>query len=114
MRPETPTKAELKARIAELEAEGQRIDADWVRRCQLLQDDRSRAEAELAKWKDMANAQAKDALDEVRSLEAEVALRDRMLRDIIERIALTPERWNGRTTEEVLADLKARAQEPSA
>ena len=42
--------------------------------------------------------------------EAEVALRDRMLRDIIERIALTPERWNGWTTEEVLADLRARAE----
>ena len=43
--------------------------------------------------------------------EAEVALRDRMLRDIIERIALTPERWNGWTTEEVLTDLRARADE---
>jgi hypothetical protein len=42
--------------------------------------------------------------------EAEVALRDRMLRDIIERIALTPERWNGWTTEEVLTDLRARAE----
>lgn len=31
----------------------------------------------------------------IAALEAEVALRDRMLRDIIERIALTPERWNG-------------------
>lgn len=38
--------------------------------------------------------------------EAEVALRDRML----ELIALTPERWNGWTTEEVLADLRARAE----
>ncbi len=46
--------------------------------------------------------------------EAEVALRDRMLRDIIERIALTPERWNGWTTEEVLADLRARAEKEAA
>jgi len=46
----------------------------------------------------------------IAALEAEVALRDRMLRDIIERIALTPERWNGWTTEEVLADLRARAE----
>ena len=41
-----------------------------------------------------------DAL--ITALEAEVALRDRMLRDIIERIALTPERWNGRTTRSTL------------
>jgi len=46
--------------------------------------------------------------------EAEVALRDRMLRDIIERIALTPERWNGWTTEEVLTDLRARAEKEAA
>ena len=46
----------------------------------------------------------------IESLLDEVALRDRMLRDIIERIALTPERWNGWTTEEVLADLRARAE----
>lgn len=49
--------------------------------------------------------------DRAEQAEAEVALRDRMLRDIIERIALTPERWNGWTTEDVLADLRARAQE---
>ena len=50
-------------------------------------------------------------LDRAEQAEAEVALRDRMLRDIIERIALTPERWNGWTTEEVLTDLRARAEE---
>lgn len=33
-----------KCALAELEAEGQRIDADWARRCQLLQDDRAKAE----------------------------------------------------------------------
>jgi hypothetical protein len=43
-------------------------------------------------------------------LVAALALRDLMLRDIIERIALTPERWNGWTTEEVLTDLRARAE----
>ena len=48
--------------------------------------------------------------DKLKQAEAEVALRDRMLRDIIERIALTPERWNGWTTEEVLADLRAQAE----
>lgn len=45
--------------------------------------------------------------------EAEVAVRDRMLKDIIERIALTPERWNGWTTQEVLTDLRARAEDPT-
>ena len=47
----------------------------------------------------------------IAELQAEVALRDRMLRDIIERIALTPERWSGWTTKEVLADLRERAGE---
>ena len=31
-----------------------------------------------------------------------------MLRYVIERVALTPERWSGWTTSEVLADLEAR------
>jgi len=31
-----------------------------------------------------------------------------MLRYVIERVALTPERWNGWTTSEVLADIAAR------
>ena len=43
--------------------------------------------------------------------EAALAERDRMLHFCIERIALTPERWNGWTTNEVLADLRARAEE---
>jgi len=59
---------------------------------------------------EQAEAEATEAWQKCREHEAEVAIRDRMLRDIIERIALTPERWNGWTTEEVLADLRARAE----
>jgi len=77
----------------------------------------SRADEAYAAGYDAAMQQVEfkdEALDgmhaQLREAEAEVALRDRMLRDIIERIALTPERWNGWTTEEVLADLRARAE----
>lgn len=84
-------------------------------------DKLEQAEAEARDWKNAAESenvmrkQAEADADTQFKLraqaEAEVALRDRMLRDIIERIALTPERWNGWTTEEVLADLRARAEE---
>ncbi len=65
-------------------------------------------EAEVAQKRyERAEADADTQFKLRAQAEAEVALRDRMLRDIIERIALTPERWNGWTTAEVLADLRA-------
>lgn len=71
------------------------------------------AEAEVQRLR-VAEAEAMNILEgtelKLEQAEDELALRDRMLRDIIERIALTPERWNGWTTEEVLADLRARAE----
>ena len=67
-----------------------------------------RGEPDVGRTYYLVDEDKADAL--IAALEAEVALRDRMLRDIIERIALTPERWNGWTTEEVLADLRARAE----
>ena len=68
-------------------------------------------EAEVAQKRyERAEADADTQFKLRAQAEAEVALRDRMLRDIIERIALTPELWNGWTTKEVLADLRARAE----
>lgn len=72
-------------------------------------------EAEVAQQRyERAEADADTQFKLRAQAEAEVALRDRMLRDIIERIALTPERWNGWTTEEVLADLRARAEKEAS
>lgn len=82
------------------------IDAVRAYRTALRSTYVSRDGDECGRTYNLVDEDAADAL--IAELEAEVELRDRMLRDIIERIALTPERWNGWTTEEVLADLRAR------
>jgi hypothetical protein len=95
--------AKADALITALEAEVERANELCIRD---LEHTEKRAE--------QAEAEATEAWQKCREHEAEVAIRDRMLRDIIERIALTPERWNGWTTEEVLADLRARAEKEAA
>ncbi len=95
--------AKADALITALEAEVERANELCIRD---LDELRQRAE--------QAEAEATEAWQKCKEHEAEVAIRDRMLRDIIERIALTPERWNGWTTEEVLTDLRARAEKEAA
>lgn len=88
------------------------IDAVRAYRTALRSTYVSRDGDECGRTYNLVDEDAADAL--IAALDAEVALRDRMLRDIIERIALTPERWNGWTTEEVLTDLRARAEKEAA
>ena len=97
-------------RVAALEAELERVNRIVVSQSQQLGNTRSQREHELIEALDSTQADADTQFKLRAQAEAEVALRDQMLRDIIERIALTPERWNGWTTEEVLADLRARAE----
>jgi hypothetical protein len=100
----------LASLLAETGMEEDVSDIDAVRayRTALRSTYVSRDGDECGRTYNLVDEDAADAL--IAALDAEVALRDRMLRDIIERIALTPERWNGWTTEEVLADLRARAE----
>ena len=69
------------------------------------------AELEAENVRQKATIEAQSAI--IKQADEALAARDRMLHFCIERIALTPERWNGWTTNEVLADLRARAEEGS-
>ena len=94
---------DIRARISELEAEAERLTT-WAERSEQLAVDEGSKRAK-------AEAALQDADGRIWKAEAALAERDRMLHFCIERIALTPERWNGWTTNEVLADLRARAEE---
>jgi len=96
-------------RIAELEATIKRLEAERAGDATLRQMYAGLQEQYLAQ------AELVDPVvrGTVNHLEAKLAERDRMLHFCIERIALTPERWNGWTTNEVLADLRNRADEGS-
>ena len=91
------------AAIAELEAENVRQKATIEAQSAIIKQ----AEAELAEVQAL-RFDLQHKLDDARAALAE---RERMLHFCIERIALTPERWNGWTTNEVLADLRARAEQ---
>ena len=67
----------------------------------------------LSVFTGLMNACIGELIEKLELAEAALAERDRMLHFCIERIALTPERWNGWTTNEVLADLRNRADEGS-